>query len=196
MLKGRRLIAPLARQLTRQSVVERLLLMLLLLVAGSGLAIPSALAREATDQIKASYIFNFLKFVTFPAAEFSSDNIVRVCLVGRDHFGNALDAIDGRFTGQGNVEIVRLGPYRSALSFDGCHVIYVMDSEAHKTERILAGIDSRRSLTIGEYVPFVDQGGMIELFEKDDTIRFRINAELVKDAKFQIASQLILLGVE
>lgn len=168
----------------------------MLLMAGGGMAMPSVSAREATDQIKASYIFNFLKFVRFPSATLHSGDNVRVCLLGRDHFGATLDAIHGRSTGQAIVEIARLGPYHSNLSVEGCHVIYVTDSEAHKIDRILAGIDRYNSLTIAEFVPFVSHGGMIELFEKDDTIRFRINAELVKDAKFQIASQLILLGVE
>ncbi len=185
--------APLPR---RNLVLTQMFRLLLLFAAGGGFAVPYVASREATDQIKASYIFNFLKFVTFPADALQKDNVVRVCLVGRDHFGATLDAIDGRSTGQASVQIDRLGPYRADLSVEGCHVIYITDSEAHKTQRILASIDRQKCLTIGEHVPFIAQGGMIELFEKDDTIRFRINAELVRDAKFQIASQLILLGVE
>ncbi|WP_370454899.1 YfiR/HmsC family protein [Hahella sp. KA22] len=39
-------------------------------------------------------------------------------------------------------------------------------------------------------------GGLIELYKKDENIRFRINEELVTVTKFKMAAQLVRLGVE
>lgn len=151
---------------------------------------------EVIYQIKASYVYNFLQFVNFPVETLDPDGQIRVCLLGQDRFGSALDEIDDATTPQGKIHVLRLGPYNPSVSLDACNVLYLTVSEARKAGTILARVDPHRVLTIGEFSPFINQGGLIELYQANDSIRFRINDSLVKETQFKVAAQLVQLGVE
>lgn len=169
------------------------------LLLAVSLSCAAPLRAQATDiayQIKASYIYNFLQFVRFPQEALQSDGSLSVCILGEDRFGQALDAIEGSSTPQGRVKVVRLGRYSSASAFGRCNVLYLIDSERQRVGAILAKIDEAQVLTIGEFSPFIRHGGLIELFEQNDVIRFRINEGLLSKTAFKIDAQLIQLGVK
>jgi hypothetical protein len=169
------------------------------LLLGLSLSCASSLRAQEADiayQIKASYIYNFLQFVRFPPAALLSDGSLNVCILGEDRFGNALDAIDGSSTPQGQVKVKRLGRYSTDSTFASCHVLYLIDSERPGVSAILGKINQTQVLTIGEFSPFIRHGGLIELFEQNDVIRFRINEGLLSKTDFKIDAQLIQLGVK
>ena len=169
------------------------------LALGIVLVAAPTLRAQVTDiayQIKASYIYNFLQFVRFPQEALQSDGTLSVCILGEDRFGPALDAIDGSSTPQGRVKVRRLGRYSTGSSFGRCNVLYLIDSERQGVDAILAKIDGAQVLTIGEFSPFIRHGGLIELFEQNDVIRFRINEGLLSKTDFKIDAQLIQLGVK
>ncbi|WP_372875070.1 YfiR family protein [Pseudomonas sp.] len=169
------------------------------LLLGVGLSCAPSLLAQAADiayQIKASYIYNFLQFVRFPETALRGEGTLNVCVLGEDRFGSALDAIDGSTTPQGRVKVLRLGHYTGASDLGRCNVLYLIDSERQGTDAILAKVDEAQVLTIGEFSPFIRHGGLIELFEQNDTIRFRINEKLLSKTDFKIDAQLIQLGVK
>lgn len=169
------------------------------LLLGIGLSCASPLRAQATDiayQIKASYIYNFLQFVRFPQEALQSDGTLSVCILGEDRFGHALDAIDGSTTPQGQVRVRRLGHYAQDMPLASCNVLYLIDSERQGATAILSKIDQAQVLTIGEFSPFIRHGGLIELFQQRDVIRFRINQGLLSKTNFKIDAQLIQLGVK
>ena len=182
------------RSLLVKSLIVRSLFIRLFLVAG--LAIPqTSLAADVEYQIKASYLYNFLQFVNFPKESLTESQEIHVCILGVDLFGDALDEIDGASTPQGTLKISRLGPYKSSTPVDKCNVLYFSISENAETETVMGQIDPRRILTISEYSPFIPYGGLIELYRKKDSIRFRVNENLVKETHFKVAAQLVQLGV-
>lgn len=169
------------------------------LLLGLGLSCATSLLAQTADiayQIKASYIYNFLLFVHFPEVALQYNGGLNVCVLGEDRFGSALDAIDGSSTPQGKVKVMRLGRYNAAADLGRCNVLYLIDSERQGTDEILAKIDEAQVLTIGEFSSFIRNGGLIELFEQDDTIRFRINESLLSKTDFKMDAQLIQLGVK
>lgn len=155
----------------------------------------NAIAVEMSYQIKAAYIYKILQFVSFPDNAFQIQGVLNVCVLGEDRFGPALDEIDGAGVPQGTINIIRLNDDSGGMPLSDCNALYLVESERLNVQSILSRIDSRKTLTIGEFSPFIRDGGLIELFEQNDTIRFRINRELVKDTDFQVAAQLIQLGV-
>ena len=49
------------------------------------------------NRIKAAYLFNFLKYVEFDASANSTDSQQSfVCILGKDPFGKAIDAMQGK----------------------------------------------------------------------------------------------------
>jgi hypothetical protein len=155
-----------------------------------------AQAIDAAYQIKASYIYNLLQFVHFPKDALRQGELLTVCILGEDRFGEALDQIDGSKVPDGRMHIVRLGRYSSNAELNRCNVLYLIDSEQRMADKVIARIDSSQVLTIGEFSPFIRHGGLIELFEQDDVIRFRVNEQLVNKTDFKIDAQLVQLGVK
>lgn len=156
---------------------------------------PIAQHQEIEYQIKASYIYNILNFVSFPPDTFEIENTISVCVVGENRFGDSLAELQGAKTPQGKIDIDYLGNFSPSMSLTSCNVIYIVNDNAPKAKKILDAIDTSRTLTIGEYPLFCDDGGVIELFIKDDSIRFKINTKLAQQARYQIYAQLYELGV-
>jgi hypothetical protein len=44
--------------------------------------------------VKAAFLHNFLKFINWPAA--ADKPMLELCLLGQDHFGEALTIVDGK----------------------------------------------------------------------------------------------------
>lgn len=145
-------------------------------------------------QIKASYIYNFLQFVKFPREALHAEGEVVVCIAGENRFGNALFELEGAKTSQGLIHVELVEPHANAIQNKKCNVLYFVGNAYHKAQSILADVDSRRVLTIGEEQSFVNIGGSIELYIEDDVVRFRVNVEQVKQADFHVAAQLMEMG--
>lgn len=184
----------------RSLIVRRMIRIVATLLACSSLASLRAdeVQRHGNTieyQIKASYIYNFLQFVSFPLEQLDNKNIVNVCVVGENRFGNALGELNGAPVPQGKINIDYLGRYSPMLSLQACNVLYIVNNEAPNIDKILGSIDAATTLTISEYTPLVENGGIIELFVEDDSVHFKINADKVKLARYQIAAQLVELGM-
>ncbi len=158
------------------------------------LSLPVASA-EIVYQIKASYLYNFLQFVHLVENPNQHPPTLKVCIVGEDRFGSALDALEGEYTPQGVIQMVLIDQYQTPQQTELCQVIYVVGSEQQLAERILSQTDTTKVLTIGEFPSFIQMGGFIELFIENDSVRFRINSELAGKTQFRVAAQLLSLGV-
>ena len=154
-------------------------------------------AADASYQIKASYIFNFLKFIEFPQEDLSKGSTVLVFLLGKDYFEDALDEIDGAKTANVTIKVLRLDRFDEPLPLPKqCNVALISKSEVELAQNVLASINVHNVLTIADFSPFISYGGMIEFFEIEDTVRFKINKDLVKETRYRIAAQLVEIGVK
>ena len=65
-----------------------------IVLAGAFLGVAAAQSPTQTvDRIKSAYIYNFAKFVEFPASE---DQTIRLCLVGKGDLNGALPGLNHR----------------------------------------------------------------------------------------------------
>jgi hypothetical protein len=143
-------------------------------------------------QVKASYLYNFARFVTWPGDVFAGDGKFNLCVVGAERFGPALDAFaDERVEGRAILvhRLEHAGRARAAR----CHMLFVgAGSEAESTN---AGAE-RGTLTIGESAGFLERGGMINLIEVRGRIRFEINQPAAARAGLVVSSRLLSLGAK
>src|SRR5579871_3652028 len=86
----------------------------------------SAARAQAIDeyQVKAAFLFNFAKFVDWPAHAFTSaSDPIAICVLGANPFGRSLEeAVHGK-TVDGRGFAVRQLARMSQSS--GCHILYV-----------------------------------------------------------------------
>lgn len=136
-----------------------------------------------------------MQFIQFPSDAFDN-GYLSVCLLGKDNFGPVLDEINDAEIPGGKIALTRLGIYDKTVDYKTCRVIYLTLSEYENSEAILAQLDKTKVLTIGEFTPFINNGGLIELRQIQDNIRFRINKEQALIAEFRVAAQLLKLGTD
>lgn len=156
--------------------------------------IPSASQPAPTEyQLKAVFLYSFTKYVRWPdrGAE-EREEPLHLCVLGRDPFGALLDdAIAGETVRGRPLAARRLSSVEGA---DGCHVLFVSRSASTGLTEVLAALDGKSVLTVGESERFAEDGGIIAMTEQANRIGIVINRGAAKRAGLTISSQLLKLG--
>ncbi len=164
--------------------------MVILLLVGGSLKLSAQPAASAEYQIKAVFLFNFARFVDWPAKAFpDADSPFVIGILGDDPFGSYLDeTVRGEKVNGHPLTVQR---YRRAGEIRACQVLFISRSEADRLEQILASLRGRSILTVGDTDDFAARGGMIRLATERNKVRMRINLDAVKAANLAISSKLL-----
>jgi hypothetical protein len=164
----------------------RTLVLVASLVCATGIGAQSS----AEYDVKAAYLYNFAKFVEWPAESFPSpDAPFAICVLGQDPFGRALDDIVGGERIQGRPLLVRrLKGWDEA---ELCHILFVSASVQEDFEQLLGGHTFRRTLTVGDVPRFLTAGGHISFFLEGSSVRFAIHRSNLARTDLQISSRLM-----
>lgn len=169
-----------------------LLAALLALAPGNraGAAEPGS-AREY--QIKAAFLYNFTKFVSWPEDGFSGRrDPLRLCIMGRDPFGSVIDISTKGKLVKGRAIMVRRVQQISDVS--GCHLLFVSASENGHVTEIVDFVSDLPILTVADGGDFAKRGGIINLVISGNKIRFEINPHAASRAGLQLSAQLLKLA--
>ncbi len=143
-------------------------------------------------QIKAGFLYNFAKYIEWPAEAFSSMEAPFVmCLAGRDTLGASFDSFDGRTVHGHSVAVRRMGG--ASEDFRGCHILYVSESEQRRVASIVRG-SQPALLTVSDIDGFIDMGGGIGLLNADERVQFEVNLGALQRASLKASSQLLKLA--
>ena len=139
--------------------------------------------------MKAAFLLNFAKFVTWPTSDESQyGSALAMCIVGEDPFGGALDRlVEGETMNGRPIRVVRVNKYEPQ-----CRVLFVPASERN-TAAILNQVGPG-VLTVGESPDFLRNGGMIDFFVDDRKVRFDVNRTAAERASLQISSRLLAVA--
>jgi len=165
---------------------------ILLPVVRAALVASSAAAPTAASEyaLKAVFLFNFTKYVEWPATAFSDAQAPFVIgVLGDDPFGSVLDETVRGEKVNGRVLIIR--HYSSKEEIKDCQILFISASEAGQLEQITATLKGRSVLTVGDFDKFTDRGGMIGLTMEKNKIHLKINLETAKAANLTISSNLL-----
>lgn len=142
-------------------------------------------------QIKASLTFNFLQFVRWPPSE--QEPMRNLCLVGKDQYGMALDALHNQIV-EGHRIAVHRFKETDVAQLSKCHVLLLYTSNSTYEDKILSTVASQAILTVGESEDFLARGGMVRLFVADNRVVFDINRAAALAARLQVSSKLLRLA--
>jgi len=167
-----------------------MLLTLCLANSTSNASAEGAVAREY--EIKAAYLYNFIKYIDWPAQGLpTGSDTITIGVIGGNPFGPALAPLNGKMVkGRKLVikEAVRLEDLPS------CQIVFVSPSEAQRMQEILNASNEAKVLTVSEVEGFAARGGIINFIEERNKVRFEINAEAAKRKGFVISSELLKLA--
>jgi len=166
------------------------------LIIGGALGLPAgARGQEAVPseyQMKAAFLYNFAKYVDWPASALPEHAPLVIGVFGEDPFGGALDEILRDKVINGHALMAR----RFALlrEVTNCQVLFISSSEKKHWPEILKALQGSSVLTVSEnWDQFPQAGGMIYFFMEERRVCFDINDTAARRANLNISSKLIQL---
>jgi hypothetical protein len=154
-----------------------------------GLTVGTAWAEESLEyKIKAAYLYNFTKFITWPALQGSTFNI---CLVGDDPFQDLLDSLEAKTVQDKPIRIFR---YDNIKQVKSCQIVYLDNADTRVNGTIpntlLVG-NLSNSLTVSSLPFFAESGGMIGFALEQEKVKLHINLKALKQSGLGISAKLI-----
>lgn len=168
---------------------SRLFLVLLLLVAGS---MQPCRAELSAMQIESAYVFNFIKFVEWPASTIKSSDKIRLCVIGNDELLASLSTLDGRKIGERRLQILPRADDDNDLKI--CQVLYIGTDSQRRLVPIIKSLGDAPVLTISDIADFAQRGGSIGLLYRDDKVLFEVNLASARKAGLRLSSQMLNLA--
>jgi hypothetical protein len=139
-------------------------------------------------EIKAAFVYNFLKFVEWPEDRFGKTNSpVIIGVVGTSPITAALEitvkdrAINGREIHVKTVETLE--------GAKASHLLYFPAATDHRADEFLSSVPAG-VLTVGESGGFGNRNGIINFVLEGDKVRFEINVDAAEQAALKISAQL------
>jgi YfiR/HmsC-like len=141
-------------------------------------------------QIKAAFLYNFAKFVEWPASDFGdASGVLRICVFGQDPFGQELrDITNDKSINGHKLQVDQATDLKMART---CHILFISSSEKAQLARILESLRDTDVLTVGDMKGFVEQGGMINFVLENDRVRFEVNLKAAEQARLKVSSKLL-----
>ena len=159
-----------------------------------GLAPLASLARAESpgtkeQQVKAGFIYNFLKFVEWPADRFQDTNSPLIIgVAGKGSISTALEnAVKNRKIDGHEVIVKSVDTPEGAKA---THLLFVPAAEDSRVDLLLSAMSGAGVLTVGESERFSRSGGIIKFMLEGDKLRFEINMEGANQAGLKISAQL------
>jgi hypothetical protein len=167
-----------------------LLLTACLLLGVSPTAFASPAGSPVEYRLKAAYLYNFTKFIEWPAdASKRSPFVVGVV----DPEGSAAqiiaDALEGKLTADDRPIVVERFTQLSA-DVARCHQLFLTRAAGLKPADARAIIGSTSVLLVGETDDFAEQGGVIGLVVSGDAVRCEVNLTGAQRAGVKLSGRL------
>jgi hypothetical protein len=180
--------------------------------------VDTAEAKNVEYQLKAAFLYNFMKFIEFPEIASGTENKesqknapITLCVLGTDFFGKYLDDLTKKEIKARTIRIVRLEGFEQyqkthpqatqdqyfqeqKKALEGCHLLFISQSEEKRMSELVTLTDGMRFLTVSDISGFAKQGGVIEFVMEENKIRFDINVAAADQKRLKISSQLLQLA--
>ncbi len=152
----------------------------------------SGISREY--DIKTAFIYNFAKFIDWPDNSFiNAEAPLSICILGKDPFQSTIDSLTKKRIKGREITVKRLNNINNK---DKCQILFVSKSEENQLDRLLDILSNENVLTVSDIDGFAVKGGMINLVNHNNKIRFEINIKSVKQTEIRMSSKLLYLAVK
>ena len=160
---------------------------------GSGYAAERKAPLPAEYAVKAAFIYNFIKFVEWPAKEGLPGDTIKVCVLGDLADAESFERLQGQVVRGSRVSVSLI---KDAGDASGCSVLFVTENQSPRLPRVLERLGASPTLTIGDTDGYAQRGVMINLFLENKRVRFEINEHRARAAGLRISTKLLKLATK
>ena len=144
-------------------------------------------------EVKAAFLYNFAKFVEWPASALPSEHSPLVIgILGEDPFGHFLDdVVRGKNVNGHEFRILRS---QRLEDLKDCQILFISSSENRHLSELLESLAGKSILLVGETGTFAQLGGTIDFVLQENHVRFKVNVDAAGRARLKISSKLLALA--
>ncbi len=144
-------------------------------------------------QVKAAYLFNFLKFVEWPDDPGTDPHGKWVIgFAGETSIGDELTRlVEGKNVLGRELQVKK---FQEADNLRTCNILFISESEKKRLPSILAALHGTSVLTVADMDNFIGSGGMIQFMVEDARVRVAIDAGATSRAHLKVSSKLLALA--
>lgn len=147
-------------------------------------------AQSAAEyEAKAAFIYNIALFATLPQAPAGQ---LRLCVLGRNPFDNALAGLQGKAVGAARLVVEHAASAMEAMK--RCQILFISDSEAASLQALAEAGRDAAILTIADVQGAARKGVMLELSVQDKRIAFEFNGAAARAANITLSSKVLRLA--
>jgi hypothetical protein len=150
-------------------------------------AVPAQTVSEY--DVEAAYLYNFGKFVRWPAETLAVADNFDICVLGQDPFSGKLEQLIANEKMDGKP--IRKRVLAHASEATGCAIVYVSDSEAANLEKILAALSGKGVLLVSGLPHFAEKGGAVQFLVEENRVRFEVNLDAAQKNRLTLSSELL-----
>lgn len=144
-------------------------------------------------QVKAAFLFNFTRFIEWPADAFAAaDSPFILGVVGTNPFGSHLEEIIKGESINGHPLVLRY--FKTSADVTPCHILYIALDNKEEMKKAMIQADALNALTVSDISNFTKQGGIIRFVTEDNKTRIRINLSAARAEGLTISSKLLKLA--
>jgi len=153
-----------------------------------------AQAQSASEyQVKAAFLFNFARFVEWPADAFLSvDSPLQICILGQDPFGRDFEQMIEDKTVSGHR--MELAHPEGVPQARACQILFISSPDKQQIRETLEGLKGSSVLTVGDAPGFAKMGGVINFVLDDNRVRFEINQKAAEAAHLKLSARLLTVA--
>jgi hypothetical protein len=168
----------------------------LVLMLGAAICVatlrPSAQPIATADELKAAFIFNFVKFVDWPSEAMPAGTPLVLGVFGSDGIDESLRAYARGKTINGRELTVRRISGGDDLS--RLHLLFVGAAEQGRVGDVIKRVDGNNVLTVSDAERFCQSGGVIALAMEQNRVRFDVNLDAAERSRLRVSSKLLALA--
>lgn len=144
-------------------------------------------------QVKAAFVYNFMKFITWPEESLNGpDDKFIVAVIGEGRINEPLAKIHGKLIDGYEIRFIQFNNEED-LMFS--HVLFINSSDDYTIAQVVAKTRDKPTLTIAHSNGFLKIGGMINFVIDEESVRFEMNNEAAKRSGLKISAKLLRLAV-
>ena len=155
----------------------------ILLIAGL-LCYSYANAQISTRKLEAIYLYNFTKYINFPAT--SSEYVIGVL-----HEQGIADELQGNLKNKSEIKVKTINSPSEAKA---CNIIYVPKSASAQLSELVTQIGGAGVLVVTEE-DLASEGAPVSFIIDGSKLRFKINQLALKKTGLQASSSLLSLAI-
>ncbi|MGA1795076.1 MAG: YfiR family protein [bacterium] len=143
-------------------------------------------------KVKAGFIYNFAKFIEWPAEKPSHDpNSIIIGIIPDTPETDVFFSLRDKSVGGKGIEVKKFKDVRDK-GVERCHILFFDSKDEGFVKECLLIVQYRSVLTVGHMEGFIQAGGIINFFTEEGRLRFEVNLDAAKRARIKLGSQILM----